>query len=221
MITSALHRQFTGEDAAITVDRNRFRYSLTTPPTSEPVTLEEAKHFARIDPSGDAPTDVEIDALVTSLIVSARQNVEGQTGRSFIDQTRTATLDFLPNANEYELAFRPISSVTSIKAYNDDGTFEGLDVGTDIIVDQANARIALKADAASITGDRQMNVFEIVYVAGYGDEAADVPEWAKTAIKMLVSTWYENRESVAVGTTANKIPLNVQLIIDQNCVVEL
>jgi uncharacterized phiE125 gp8 family phage protein len=214
MITSALHRQFTGEDAAVTVDKNRFRYSLTTPPASEPVTLDEAKLFARVDGTAD-------DALVTSLIVTARQNVEGQTGRSFIDQTRTATLDFLPNANEYELAFRPISSVTSIKAYNDDGTFEGLDVGTDIIVDQANARIALKADAASITGDRQMNVFEIVYVAGYGATAAAVPEWAKTAIKMLVSTWYENRESVAIGTTANKIPLNVQLIIDQNCVVEL
>jgi uncharacterized phiE125 gp8 family phage protein len=214
MITSALHRQFTGEDAAVTVDKNRFRYSLTTPPTSEPVTLDEAKLFARVDGTAD-------DALVTSLIVSARQNVEGQTGRSFIDQTRTATLDFLPNANEYELAFRPISSVTSIKAYNDDGTSEAIDVGTDIIVDQANARIALKADAASITGDRQMDVFEIVYVAGYGAAAAAVPEWAKTAIKMLVSTWYENRESVAVGTTANKIPLNVQLIIDQNCVVEL
>jgi uncharacterized phiE125 gp8 family phage protein len=214
MITSPLHRQFTGEDAAITVDRNRFRYSLTTPPTLEPVTLDEAKLFARVDGTAD-------DALVTSLIVSARQNVEGQTGRSLIDQTRTATLDFLPNANEYELAFRPISSVTSIKAYNDDGTSEAVDVGSDIIVDESNARIALKADAASITGDRQMEVFEIVYVAGYGATAADVPEWAKTAIKMLVSHYYENRETVALGTIATTIPMHVQLLIDQNCVVEL
>jgi uncharacterized phiE125 gp8 family phage protein len=214
MQTTWLHRQFTGEDAPVKVDKSRFRYTLTTAPALEPVTLTEAKLFARVDGSAD-------DALVTALIVSARQNVEGQTGRSLIDQTRTATLDFLPGATIFELAHRPISSVTSIKAYNDDGTSSEINVSTDIIVDEANARIALKSSAASITGDRQMEVFEIVYVAGYGDEAADVPEWAKTAIMMLVSTWYENRDSVAVGTIASKIPLNVQLIIDANCVVEL
>ena len=100
----------------IQVDRGMFHYSVTTEPTTEPVSLAEAKLFARID-------TVDDDALVTALIIAARQNVEGQTGRTFITTARLATLDFMPGATLFELAHRPILSVASVRAYNDDGTY--------------------------------------------------------------------------------------------------
>lgn len=211
MRTSRLHRLHTGEDPLLVVDKGRFHYTLTTATTTEPVTLAEAKLFARIDDSTD-------DALVTALIIAARQNVEKQTGRTILSQTWTATLDFLPGANTFELINRPIQSVTSIKAFNEDGTSDFIDAG-DILIDGANGRVSIINDA-TITGDRAFKAFEIVYVTGYGATEADAPEWAKLVIKIAVAHWYEHREA-ATEKGAKEIPFAAQMIIDQNCVVEL
>jgi uncharacterized phiE125 gp8 family phage protein len=188
---------------------------LTTAPTVEPVTLAEAKLFARIETDQTAD-----DGLVTALIVAARQTVEAQTGRALIDQTWTATLDELPQAGIFELMKRPILSVTSIKAYNEDGTSDAVNVSTDIILDGQNGRVSLKSTAASITGDRSTNVYEIVYKAGYGTAASNVPEWAKLAIKQMVAHWYEHRESLGMDSLKN-IPFGAKLLMDQNTVIEL
>jgi len=221
MRTSWLHLEKTGNDPRVRVERGRFDYSLVTAPAMEPVTLAEAKLFARIDPSGDAATDTATDALIESLITSARQSIEGQTRRALISQTWKATLDFIPNAAEYDLMPRPLIDVTSIKAYNEDGTSTEMNVSTDLILDTANATIGVKSTAATLDSDRRTKVFEIVYTAGYGTTAADVPEWAKLAIKQLVSSWYENRESEVVGTIVSKIPFVTQMIIDTNTVIEV
>lgn len=216
MQTTSLHRQWCrengGDDKPVTVDRQRFAYSLTSAPATEPVTLAEAKLFARIDDSTD-------DALVTALIAAARQAIEAYTRRALITQTWTATLDFLPGAIAYCLAPRPLLSVTSIKGLNEDGTETTLNPATDIILDASNAKIGVKSTAPSLSSDRTTNAFEIVYVAGYGDAAA-VPEWAKTAVKQLVATWYEHRESVT-EKGAKEIPLLTKLILDPNVVQEI
>ncbi len=209
MRTSPLH---VGVERGKKVDRYEFNYSLTTAPASEPVTLAEAKLFCRIDTDSD-------DALVTALITSARQTVEKQTGRALITQTWTAKLDRLPMATIFNLSYRPIQSVTSIKAYNEDGTSDAITVPDNIILDGQNGRVSLKSTAESITGDRLSDVFEIVYVAGYGAAGA-VPEWAKTAIKQIVAHWYENRESAASGTM-NDVPLSAKMIIEQNQVLTI
>lgn len=218
MRTSPLHRQWCsengGEDSVVFVPRGLFRYSLTTAPAVEPVTLAEAKLFCRIDEAAD-------DALVTALIIAARQTVEKQTGRALIEQTWTASLDRLPNALTFELMPRPLMSVTSIRAYNDDDTFDSIDVSADIILDAQNGRISLKDSAAAIVGDRPTNVYQIVYKAGYGATAASVPEWAKLAIKQTVAHWYEHREVGITGTITATIPFGAKMLIDQNCVIEL
>jgi uncharacterized phiE125 gp8 family phage protein len=210
MRTSPLH---VGYDLRRVIKRGEFFYSLTTAPTVEPVTLNEAKLFARVDTTED-------DALITALIIAARQTVEKQTGRALIEQVWTATLDRLPQAGIFELAHRPIMSVTSIRAFNDDDTYEGLNVATDIILDGQNGRISLKSSAASIVGDRATSVYQIVYKAGYGATAASVPEWAKLSIKQIVAHWYEHRESVQAGNL-EQVPFGARLLMDQNTVIEL
>lgn len=201
------------------IPRSAFYYSPTTAPAEEPVTLAEAKFFARIDPTGDADADTLIDALVPALITSARASVEEQTGRSLITQTWTATLDRLPSGGIFELSHRPIQSVTSIRSYNEDGTYDEIDVVNDIVVDGDNGRVSLKSTADALSGDRLTSNFEIVYVTGYG-LAADVPEWAKTSIKQMVSHWYEHRETVT-SETSNEVPLGAQMLIDQNTVLDI
>jgi uncharacterized phiE125 gp8 family phage protein len=215
MQTTWLHRRATDSaDSLTAIRRHQFRYDNGTDPAAEPVTLAEAKLFARIDGTDD-------DALVTSLITRARQTVENQTGRILVDRTFTATLDYLPCAGVYELAYRPIGSVTSIKGINEDGTETTLDVNDDIILDGDNARITVKSTAPSLSSDRLANAFEIVYVAGYGATADDVPEWAKQAVLTLVATWYEHREQVVVGSSVAQLPLGVKLILDENAVAEI
>ena len=208
MRTSALH---VGMMRGKEVNRHDFNYALTTAPATEPVSLAEAKLFSRIDTTAD-------DALVTALIIAARQNVEKQTGRSLVTQTWTARLDRLPEATTFNLSYRPIASITSIKAYNEDGTSDAITVPDNIILDGDNGRVSLLSSAESITGDRLSDVYEIVYVAGYGAATA-VPEWAKLAIKQMVAHWYERREAAENGVAV--IPLGAQLLIDQNKALSL
>lgn len=47
------------------------------------------------------------------------------------------------------------------------------------------------------------------------EEAGTVPERAKTAIKMLTSTWFEHREAVVVGSIANEVPMSVKRLVHQ------
>ena len=59
-----------------------------TEPASEPITLAEAKAYLRVDSSGD-------DALITSLIVSARKLCEEHMQRAIMSQTLQLFLDNL------------------------------------------------------------------------------------------------------------------------------
>lgn len=192
-----------------TIERWQFRYELETAPAEEPVTLAEAKLFARIDVDDD-------DALVTALIPAARKTVEEQTGRALVTQTWDAWLDCVPASDKFRLSYRPIQSVTHIKSFDDDDTEEEIGA-TDILFDGTNAEVAIKTTANSITSTRNFNAFNIQYVAGYGDADA-VPDWAKLAIKQIVAHWYEHRESDQ-EESVKKVPFATQLILDQYKVV--
>jgi uncharacterized phiE125 gp8 family phage protein len=60
--------------------------SVTTAPTSEPITRDEAKSFLRVDISDD-------DTLIDNLIQSAREFCEEYTGRTLINTTYKLSLD--------------------------------------------------------------------------------------------------------------------------------
>jgi uncharacterized phiE125 gp8 family phage protein len=193
------------------VERHEFRYSVATPPAEEPVTLDEAKTFARIDVDDD-------DALVTALITASRIAVERETGRALITQTIDAYMDCVPPLHVLNLSYRPIQSVTTIEGINDDDSTDAVDSGS-IVLDGANGRIGVKSTASAITGTRSVDAFHVQYVAGYG-LAVDAPEWAKTAIKQLVAHWYEHRESHQ-EEDIKEVPYAIKLILDQHKVAGL
>ena len=53
---------------------------------------------------------------------------------------------------------------------------------------------------------------EIDVVSGYGDDAADVPQPLRQAIRLLVAHWYENRGLAAVGAVT-VLPSTVAALI--------
>ena len=191
----------------------------TTAPATEPVTLTEAKLWAKVDSDDD-------DTLITALIVAAREAAENFTRRAFITQTLKLTLDLcksqygnylddgvydLPSSilygelpNAIELPRPPIASITSVTTYdlNNTGTIYSSSnyslIGT---------RLVLNRDASWPSSMRPAGAVEIVYSAGYGS-ASSVPEAIKTAIKMHVQTMYD-------GRTVCELPASCEQLLRQ------
>lgn len=170
---------------------------------AEPVSLTEAKAYLR-------KTTTEEDALITELIVAARQMVEHLTDRALVPKTVVMRLDEFPGDRRFiELALPPARSLTSItyvdaagatQTWATSGNIETLNAA------QEPARINLvpdvdwpesRADAAGAV--------TITYAAGYATADA-VPAMLKIAVKALVNWWYEQRQHVNIGNIANEVP---------------
>src|SRR5512139_1421702 len=79
---------------------------LITAPTSEPVTLAEAKLQCRVDISTD-------DTLIGNLITAAREWCEAHDWRVYMPQTWELYLDDWPTLSTVEIPKPPLQSITS------------------------------------------------------------------------------------------------------------
>ena len=184
-----------------------------TEPASEPITLAEAKAYLRVDSSGD-------DALITSLIVSARKLCEEHMQRAIMSQTLQLFLDSLddideplwegmrtgPYLNYYknyiDLPMPPVTSVTHVKTYDDEDTATTF-ATTKYYVDNAKqpARIVLRTGETFPTALRVANAIEVKYVVGYASSNS-VPEPIKFAIYQVLTYLYEHRGDMYEGKTS-------------------
>lgn len=180
--------------------------TIATAPTVEPVSTANAKIYARIDGSDD-------DTLVASLIVAARQKVEQITRRALLTQTWDLYLDAFPFA-DIIVPKPPMQSVTSITYTDTNGTtqtWSSSDYTAD--TDSEPARI-VPAFGEDYPGTRdEIKAVKITFKAGYGDAATAVPDAIITAVKMLVTTWYDHRDAIVEGTSAQEVPLTVDAIL--------
>ena len=179
---------------------------------ADPVTTAEAKLWMRVSISTD-------DTLIASLITAATTYLEGQMNREFIDETLILKLDrFL---NEVELPGSPLDSVTSVVYIDTSGDTQT--VSTDVFTVDTVAEpgvLRLGFNQTWPIPRTTPNAVTVTYVSGYGAAGSDVPEEMKTAIKILVAHWYENREAVVVGTITKEIELSVESLIWKNKVPE-
>lgn len=159
------------------------RSQLIAPPAVEPVTLDEAKAQARIEHDAD-------DALVQQLIVAARQDAEQRTGRALIRQTWRQT--GLPRDCVIELRRWPAIDVLSVS--DDTGPLD------------ASAWEPVLGEFPEVhLPDYRGGSVTVEYVAGYGDDADDVPAPIRQWILIAVSTMYEHRESEVSGTIVSRV----------------
>jgi len=183
---------------------------LVTPPANEIISTADAKHHLRVDISDD---DGYIDGLVTAV----RMYLERICWSAFITQTYDLYLDDWPAASVIHLPRAPLQSVSSITYTDDDGN-ESTFASVDYIVDTVSkpARIVLADSATWPTGTlRNANAIVIRFVAGYGDNAEDVPAPIIHAAKLLLTDYYENREQSIVmqGATVNQLPWGVPALL--------
>lgn len=178
--------------------------SLFAEPATEPILLADAKLHLKVE-------NTDEDALIDSLISTARRSAENQTHRALITQTWDLNLDRFPTC--FEIPNPPLISVTHVKYYDSSGVLQTVDA-SDYIVDAPAGpqclpgRIALAVDASWPTAQTRINAVTIRFVAGYGD-AGDVPEDIKAALKLIVGHLYANRESVVItqrGSIVQEMP---------------
>lgn len=187
--------------------RPRRTLTIVTAPAAEPVTLTEAKAWAKIDDTTD-------DDLVTALITAARMSAEEYLRRTLISTTYKLTLDLadcplsdllgdgvydlpvsilydgLPSA--VELPKGPVSSISSVVTYDTSDASSTFDTAN-YRIDTAGERLVLTYGTIWPTNLRSIAACEITYVAGYGSTATGVPQPIRTGIKMHIQAMYDGR----------------------------
>lgn len=163
---------------------------LVTPPSGEPVSLAEAKLHLRVDVDDD-------DALISSLIATARQAAETLTGRQLISARWKLVLDAFP-WGEILLAKCPVQSIVSIQYLDMNGLSQMLP-SSDYVVDTAcePARITPVFGKTWPPTLPQIGAVTVTFDAGYGAASA-VPEGLKSWIKLRVGSLYAHREEMSI-----------------------
>ena len=177
----------------------------TTDSTLEVVTLQEAKDFLNVNYD-------DHNSLIDSLRKASRKWCENYASISFLTQTWTLKLDHFPS-EEIELWMPPIQSVTSVKYYDQDNSFQTLDSSLyNVDINSNTARIQHVNDDWPDTYDR-VDAVEVIYVAGYSD-IDEVPEDIIVAVKHLIADFYEIRQNVIIGSQVNERNVT-RMILDQ------
>jgi uncharacterized phiE125 gp8 family phage protein len=162
------------------MSNSSFTIQLITELVTEPVTLQEAKDYLRISNNYE-------DALISELITSARERLEGFTNRAFGEKEYKVRFEYVDGW--VELPYSPIIDVLSVE--NDAGDtldyeIKGLEV----------KELFCSADNGVIVN----------YTCGY----VNLPKALKEAILKEVSTSYENRENYVIGDSVNALSNSAQ-----------
>lgn len=173
---------------------------LITPPASEPVTLDDAKAYLKLD-------NTDEDDFVGTLIAAARLHVESVTGLALIAQDWRLTRDEWPCDHIVVLPRAPFLVLTAITAYDVDGNPVTLDLaGVQPDTGASPARLFLPSFFAQMPVLRGHAGLEIDYRAGFGTDAGAVPADLKQAILVLVAFWFEHRDAVVVAGSGAVLP---------------
>lgn len=168
----------------------------TQDPSIEPVTLAEAKSHERVDTDAD-------DTLIESFITISRELAEEHTGRAFITQEWELIMDYAPTW--FDIPRPPLQSVEEILLFQEDGSSEV--VPTSVYgVDTVSTPGRVYLNLGSVWEYyRPVAGFSVSFVAGYGDNASDVPYAIREAILQILGHLYENRESQSMPYLAKNI----------------
>lgn len=187
--------------------------TLVTGPSTEPVTLAEAKAHCRVAISDD-------DGLIAGYIIAARVHLETETRRAFLTQTYDVTFDYewprvwdkclTAYRPQITLPKAPLQSVTSVSYVDDAGASQTLAADQYRVASGGIEGLIEPAyDVSWPTVRPQMGCVTVRFVCGY----TSTPDPIRQAILLLVGHWYENRESVVIGQAPAQLPMAVDALM--------
>ena len=158
----------------------------TVGPTSEPVSLVEAKDHCEITQS-----DTTHDNKLSRLIKMAREIVESDTGYVLMTQTYTLTISEFPSEDRLQLPLRPLQSVSSITYYDQDAVQQTLDSSV-YGLDLGNRELFLNYDQSWPDNNGQNNGIVITFVVGYTSRD-NVPAALKAMVLCKTAEYFDDR----------------------------
>lgn len=173
---------------------------ITAPSTTD--FKADAKEHLRV-------TSTAEDTYITELCKIAIEIAENRTGRKLLTQTWEMYMPEFPSKDDYiEIKLPPLSSVTSVKYYDEDNTLQTLSSGNYEVNTIADVgRVRLKQDQAWPSTYVKDNSVVIKFVCGYGTAFTSIPHSIYAAMKLTVSHFFENREAVQTIGSVQEIPL--------------
>lgn len=187
-----------------------------TMPSTQIVSTEEMRSQLRV-------VGLQDDNDIEFYIKAGTALLEKKLGRALIERTITLYFDNCFPGVIY-LRKPPVTAVASVKYINTDGAETTLAS----FQEDLNARRPILMPAYNTDWPDTKEILNAVYVAytaGYGSTAAAVPDDIKQALRLMVATWFENREQYApgVGMSGMTLPRHVGLdaIIAANRMVKL
>lgn len=187
---------------------------LITAPTTEPISLTEAKLHLKVDNSDD-------DTLISSLIKAARQSAENFTNRALSSQVLELILDDFPE-KEIVLPRPPVETLTSIKYTNCEGVESTLDSHDYISFIEAEPAVIVPAYGKSFPyfTPYPKGAVKIRYTAGYKTSGTEarliIPEAIKQALLLIIGSYYENREDLlSKGHILKSLPFGAEYLLYQ------
>jgi len=168
-----------------------------TPPTAEPVTLEDAKLHLRVDHADE-------DTLISACIAAGREQAEAFTRRFIMPQTVELSLPAFPERISLPLPFK---SVVSVKHIDGDGVEQTLaDVQA---VNLGHDAYILPAYGSSWPATRNVpEAVKVRVIVGYDE----VPASIRAAILLLVGEMYANREESG-PSNIGQLPLTAERLL--------
>lgn len=146
-------------------------------PAAEPASVAEAKAWARIEREDE-------DDIVAALVIAARECVEQRTGMVLGDRPFRMVLAEMPAGRTVVVPKRPVTQVTGVRTYDEQGNETIHDAGS---VRIAGERLVLDMDARAEGG------VEIEFRAG--DDR--VPEAVRQAILRIAAASFDTRGLVS------------------------
>jgi uncharacterized phiE125 gp8 family phage protein len=172
-------------------------YALITPPDAEPISLAELKAHLRVDGDGE-------DALLASLIRTARGHLERTTGLALISQGWRLYLDCWPETGAVDIARGPVRSLDAVRAFDEFGEESEIPLAGHVLDGvRQPARLWLGIGPVS---RRAINGVEVDFTAGFGEAGEDVPDMLKRAMLIHAAHMYEFRGAVPLEMQPAGIP---------------
>lgn len=183
------------------------------------ISLSELKTWLRV-----LDHDLE-DSLITSLLNAAISQVTNYLGYSPVEATVKYGFDSLVglpatlnpffampivSGNFLRVPSRVIS-VESVQYLDSSEVLQNLDY-VNCTNEMANFVLTISVNSAPTSLSEARTKYLVEVVEGWG--LTDFPDDIKTAILLLVSQYYDNRQGIIVGATANEMPYGIGFILD-------
>ncbi|MFZ0353176.1 MAG: head-tail connector protein [Pseudolabrys sp.] len=177
---------------------------LLTGPAVEPLSLDEAKTFLRVEHSDD-------DQVIGALIASARMHVEAQAKIALLTQNWRMVFDCWPHHGRIVVRPGPLRALSAVRVYDINSNPHIVDTQA-FVPDFGVSTLAFMPWALPVPGRIAAGI-ELDVAIGFGDAAADVPEPLRQAIRLLVAHWYENRGLTGTANEAAILPASFAALI--------